>query len=81
MGRRRDSPERGSAAASSPEQAKTALPCTVWPGIWPRSSRTARVVHLYLRRGLTGLGAAIPTAAADLCGYTHRRARGFCYGA
>ena len=41
----------------------------------------APLVHLYLSRGLTGLGAAIPTAAADLCGYTRLRARGFCYGA
>ena len=58
VGRQRDSPERGSAAASSPEQAKTALPCMVCPGIWPRSSRMGRVVHLRAQDGGLELGTA-----------------------
>ena len=35
-----------------------ALPCMVWLGIWPRSSRTARVVHLRAQDGGLELGTA-----------------------
>ena len=57
-------PERGSAAASSLEQAKTALPCMVCPGIWPKCSRTACVMHWNTQRDGAGQGEGFSLARA-----------------
>ena len=50
--------DRAPAAAISPEKAKTAPLCMVWPGIWPKCSRTACMIHLCAQDGGLELGTA-----------------------